>query len=223
MIGAGVIAFVPATPLLSPQVSITGGGVTEVQAAARAVVAGLVGSARTVVVVGQAPEQRDYEGTWDWSGFGVAQRGGAGDRLPRALSVGAWLLDDAGWTGERRYVGVPVDAAPDRCAALGYGLDAQALLVVADGSARRSLKAPGHLDERAQPFDEAVAAALRTADLDALAGLDPALAAELLATGRAGWQVAAAVGAGRAWASELLLHEAPYGVAWLVARWQAAE
>jgi len=218
-----IVAFVPATPLLSPAVSVTDVGVAAVQTAARGVVADLVAAGAGVVVVGEAPEQRDYTGTWDWSGFGIRSRGTPGDALPRALSVGAWLLDDAGWDGPRRFVGVPAATTPDDCAALGRGLDASALLVVADGSARRSLKAPGHLDERAEPFDAAIAAALAGADLPALGALDLGLAAQLLATGRAAWQVAAGACVDRGWEPELLLAEAPYGVAWFVARWRSSE
>jgi hypothetical protein len=48
-----------------------------------------------------------------------------------------------------------------------------------DGSARRSEKAPGHLDPAAAPFDAAVAAALAAGDTTALAALDPAERDEL--------------------------------------------
>ncbi len=70
------------------------------------------------------------------------------------------------------------------------------LLVVGDGAATHTEKAPGHLDERAGPFDAAVAAALRDADPAALAALDPELAAQLLAAGRAPWQVLAGAAGG---------------------------
>ena len=73
-----------------------------------------------------------------------------------------------------------------------------------DGTARRSVSAPGYLDERAAPFDAAVERAVRDGDLPALAALDPALAADLLAAGRPAWQALAgallrraAAGAGR--------------------------
>jgi hypothetical protein len=218
-----IVAFVPATPLLSPDVSVTDTGVAAVRAAARLVVAELVTSGVGIAVVGEAPQRRDYTGTWDWQAFGIPLRGTAGDPLPRALSVGAWLLDDAGFGGERRFVGVPAATTPADCAALGEELSGGALLVVADGSARRSLKAPGHLDERAEPFDAGVAAALSTADLAALTALDPDLAGALLAAGRAPWQVAAAAGRGRVWDAELLLSEAPYGVGWFVGRWTSKD
>ena len=61
------------------------------------------------------------------------------------------------------------------------GADHTAYLVVANGSACRSEKAPGHLDERALGFDEGLDKALRTPDREALADLDDALGAELWA------------------------------------------
>jgi hypothetical protein len=209
-------------------VSVSDIGVADVQAAALAAVRGLVStSPDRVVVIGEAPTAGDHEGSWDWHGFGLPARAGAGPALPRALGVGAWLLDAAGWDGDRRYVGVPVGTPPERCAELGRALGEPsgrlAVLAVADGSARRTLKAPGHLDERAAAFDDRLAAALQSADLEALASVDADLAAELMAAGRATLQVLAGLAAGSTWTAELLCHDAPYGVAWFVARWDADE
>jgi len=53
------------------------------------------------------------------------------------------------------------------------------LLVVGNGSAKRTEKAPGHLDERARAFDDALGAALRAGDLS---DVDLSLAAELWAS-----------------------------------------
>ncbi|MGL5817759.1 MAG: hypothetical protein ACRCYR_09375 [Phycicoccus sp.] len=79
----------------------------------------------------------------------------------------------------------------------GVGTASSALVVVADGSARRGEKAPGHLDERAFAFDDALVAALGGADPAALLALDATRAADLLADGRAPLQVAAAAMARR--------------------------
>src|SRR6185437_11526524 len=64
-----------------------------------------------------------------------------------------------------------------------------AFLVMADGSARRTLKAPGYLDDRAEPFDDEIARALAAVDTKSLAAIDPTAASDLLAAGRAPWQV----------------------------------
>jgi hypothetical protein len=163
--------------------------------------------------------------------------------LPLALGIGARLLDQAGYTGPRTLHGIGEDEPAAACLALGRRLAASAprvaLLAVGDGSARRAASAPGYLDERAAPFDESVERAVRDGDLPAIAALDPALAAALLAAGRPAWQaLAGALSApsapyftgrlpadhrsadGSAAArlqTEVLYSDAPFGVAYLVA------
>ena len=103
----------------------------------------------------------------DLRGFGVdldgpvrrAGRGPAGRRLPLAHTLGAWLLDEAGFAGTRVGVG-PADLGQlvrDLPGPVG-------VLAMGDGSARRTVKAPGYLDDAAGPFDAAVAAALAAGD-----------------------------------------------------------
>lgn len=96
-----------------------------------------------------------------------------------------------------------------------------ALLVMGDGSARRSVKGPGYLDERAQPFDDGVVDALAKAAPKQLAALDLALAAELLVAGAPAW-VAVATLVGGDWHGEVLYADAPYGVMYAVATWLPA-
>jgi aromatic ring-opening dioxygenase LigB subunit len=94
-----------------------------------------------------------------------------------------------------------------------------ALLVMGDGSARRSEHSPVHLHPRAEIFDSTVAAALDLADATTLAALDPELALELQAAGRAPWQVLAGATASADLTGNLLYHAAPYGVGYFVASW----
>lgn len=96
-----------------------------------------------------------------------------------------------------------------------------ALLVLGDGSARRSVTAPGHLDERAASFDAAVAAAMGDGDAEALAELDRDLGASLLATGVPAWRVAGSLLSARSYQATLLADVAPYGVGYFVASWLA--
>lgn len=134
----------------------------------------------------------------------------------QAVEIGRWLLPDA-----RQHV-VPRDLAPDAAADLGRRLVAGAnvgLLVMGDGTACRTEKAPGYLDPRAEGYDAAVARALRDADPAALLVLDPALDDALLVGGRAAWQVLAGAAAGGSWRATLLYDAAPYGVGYFVATW----
>jgi len=141
--------------------------------------------------------------------------------LPLALGIGARLLDEAGYAGPRVLQAVSESARPEDCLAAGAALAALAprvaLLVVGDGSARCTPAAPGYFDERSGPFGASVEAALRDGDMAALASLDAALADDLMATGRAAWQVlAGAVGPRRRVPADVLYSGAPFGVAYYV-------
>jgi aromatic ring-opening dioxygenase LigB subunit len=149
--------------------------------------------------------------------------GAVGPPLAPSLTVAAWLLGRTQVSAPLHACSVSEDAPADRMLGLGRGLaelaDRVTLLVMGDGSACRSVKAPGYLDERAEPFDSAVAVALEDAETDALAGLDDRLAAELQASGRAPWQVLAGAAEGAGLGGRLLYEEAPYGVGYFVASW----
>ncbi|KWX08082.1 hypothetical protein TR74_16585 [Carbonactinospora thermoautotrophica] len=68
-------------------------------------------------------------------------------------------------------------------------------------------------------FDDTVARALAEADAGALERLDAALAEELMAAGRAAWQVLAGAARDAGLRGDLLAYHAPYGVAYFVAAW----
>jgi hypothetical protein len=220
-------AVVPATPLLVPEVA----GFSTAEAALRrhadtAVTRVLCEAPDEVTVVGVGDRTGPQHGQWDWTGFGVPLRASTGPGLQPGLGVGDWLLDRAGWTGRRRHCSVAPDETAERCrgtgAELAAGARRVALLVCGDGTARRSERAPGHLDLRSEPFDADTARALATGDTAALLRLDVGLATALMATGRAPWQVLAGAAQGEDLRAELLHDEAPYGVAYLVAVWLAA-
>ncbi len=93
------------------------------------------------------------------------------------------------------------------------------LVVMADGSACRGEKAPGHLHPDAIPFDDAIDRALREGDVETLATIDPEKAHELWSEGAPGFHVLAEVARGRHVSTDVSYADAPYGVAWWVARW----
>jgi hypothetical protein len=155
----------------------------------------------------------------------------ATDREPRSTRsslgrrVGTHVLDLLGAEADD-VVEVPWDAPVDGCratgGAIGAGPGEVSLVVVADGSARRGEKAPGHLDERAADVDRLIVEALRAADPDGLLTLDPVLCADLLVHGRAPLQVAAAAMAssGRMRCTDLEAED-PFGVLYVTARLDA--
>ncbi|MGL4175794.1 MAG: hypothetical protein ACRCSN_06920 [Dermatophilaceae bacterium] len=193
------VAVVPSAPALLPRYTGRVDAFAELRAAAATVVRAAVAAADRVVVVAATDREPRHS------------------MAPLGQRVGEHLLSLAGARADdvlrgapppehppNALVLVPWDASPTECrvmggelatsgtsSAHGTGRASSALVVVADGSARRGEKAPGHLDERALAFDEALTAALRDADPAALLALDAALAADLLAHGRAPVQVAA--------------------------------
>ena len=208
------MAICPHPPLLVPTVAGAAAFETDDLRAACDLAVGrmLSASPRQVVIIGSdggplglrayapgAPDLPDYD-------------------LPLPLVIGSWLLDRAdAWGAARRLVvvradGSPVGSWPDLSEPTG-------LLVMADGSARRNVKSPGYLDERAEPFDTAVTTALASSDLDLLEGLDVGLAADLLVGGVGPLKALAGLATGADWCAEVLYDAAPYGVQYTVAAW----
>lgn len=237
-------AVCPCPPLLVPAVAAGAAPELDALRAACTDALGVLAAARPDLLVVVGPAEQSGRGPHpegargSFRGFGVdldvrlgrptdtdTRTGPAVEReLPPSLAVAAWLLERTGWSDapiEGLGVGEPL--APERCIAAGRDIAARAgrvaMLVMGDASARRSLKAPGYLDPRAEPFDAEVARALGAADVAALTALDAELAYELKAAGRAPWQVLAGAAEGAGLSGTLLHDTAPYGVGYLVATW----
>lgn len=147
---------------------------------------------------------------------------------PVGVRVGRLLLGLAGWTGRVEELVVPFDANASLVEQQGRSLSDHAgrtlVLVVADGSARRGEKAPGHLDERALAVDETLLRALDEVDPEALLSVDAGLAGELLVSGRAALQVMARAVRGLPNVQGRLLWSGdPYGVMYAVATWEVRD
>ena len=240
-------AVVPSPPLLARDLTGRATVAPELrQACASAVSQLLTGSRPDVVaVVGGGPATRSWppDARLNLFAFGpvlamsrrprnVAASGGGGagvlvgrptpqTQLPLALGIGAGLLDEAGYAGPRALQAIDATASPEDCLSTGARVaelaSRVALLVVGDGSARCTPASPGYFDERAAELGGRVESALRGGDMAALAAIDASLAAELMAGGRAAWQVlAGAVGTQRQAPGDLLYADAPFGVAYYV-------
>lgn len=226
---SAAVAFCPAPPLLHPAVEVRADEATTVlRAACAAAVTDLLAVRPEVVVVvgrGQAPGARLGAGdAGSLRGFGVpldvpfeGRVRPGGRRAPVPHTLGAWLLDQAGFAGTRVGVG------PEDLGQLVQDLPAPvAVLAMGDGSARRSVKAPGYLDDAAGPFDAAVARALEAGDARALHALDPEEGERLLAEGVPVWRAVGAALADRSISARLHHDAAPFGVGYPVASWVAA-
>jgi hypothetical protein len=222
-------ALGPAPPLLVP--ALTGAGpaddaVLALRAASRAAVGELIEAGPEVIaVVGAAGETVGWDPgarlhLADFApGPGATRPGSA--RLPASVGLGSWLLSELGYTGRRLLRSVSAREPADRCAKIGADLAAwperTGLLVLADGSARRGVRAPGYVDPRSAGFDAEVERAVRDGDLGALLAIEAGLACELMATGRPAWQVLAGALSGQVVATEIRYCDDPFGVAYLVA------
>lgn len=221
-------ALCPAPPLLARELTGADPVLPELrQACLDVTLAMLAADPGVVAVVGAADQAASWDerARLDVSGYAPALAAAQPDppapRLPSSIGLGAMLLDQAGFTGRRLLRSVTEDDEAADCGALGARLARAgtrvALLAMADGSARRGLKAPGYLDERSGGFDAEIERALLAGDMAALLAVDAALARDLMATGRPAWQVLAGSMAGRQPTAEVRYSDDPFGVFYLVA------
>lgn len=231
---------VPAAPVLVPQVAR--GAASELDGCRAAMVEAVRGATGApvdrVMVVGAGGVTRRHgasaRGSLRGVGVGLSAEWGSPDgddhSLPLGLTLAAWALSESGWAGPVSGLEVAIDEEPQVCLGLGAGLADEpedvALVVAADGTARRSTQAPGYADDRSIPFDEQWIGALADADPATLARLDAGLATGLMMAGRAPLQVLAGAALamdGAAWTPHLTWRGDPYGVAYAVAWWHRSE
>jgi hypothetical protein len=223
-------AVVPHPPVLVPEVAQGfSPDLDALRAACTTAVSRLYAAgADELLIVGAGPLdslQISSQGSFHAYGLDLAVEGHwdplTQDAVPMTLPflIAAWLLRDRPTVPVRRPVMVGEQGGAPSVGAASR----QAMLVLGDGSASRTPQAPGHFDERAEAYDAAVAQALATADVKALADLDPELSRRLHVAGLPAWQVlaAAAAASGAEYDAELLYDGAPYGVGYFVATWLA--
>ncbi|GAB4584773.1 class III extradiol ring-cleavage dioxygenase family protein [Nocardia sp. IFM 10818] len=154
----------------------------------------------------------------------------ADPELPLPVLIAGWLREQVApdAVAEARLI----DAATSPADCLTFGarlrgeLDAEtepcAVLVVGDGAATLSLKAPRYFDERAESVQAEIDRALTAGDRRALAALDPRLCAELAVAGRPAYQILAGLFDADAADPqvETLYAAAPFGVGYHVSVWR---
>ena len=232
-------ALVPHPPLLLRELGGAQDPVADLRAACLATVRAVVAGAERVAVVGGADTARRWDPTAevDVRRFGAARPRPAGASpppspppspplsLPLSLGVGVRLLAEAGWGGPVVAHSLAWDADGAALEALAVELAAApgrtAVVVLGDGSARRGERAPGYLDERAFPFDDAVAKALADGEAAEIAALDAGLARELMVTGATAFRFLGVLGRQQERRPEaaLTFRDDPFGVSYLAATW----
>jgi hypothetical protein len=218
------VAFCPHPPLLVPDVAQGAAPeLDDLRAACFSAIKAAASVAGSWLVVGAGVHSASHRpnARGSLAGFGVDLELGLGSdasgplELPLGLTIGAWLL--------RATLGADSGASGYSVGPEGGALPLlegdQALLVMGDGSARRSMSAPGYLDERAASFDTAMADALRSGAATRLR-TSAEIGSELLASGPRVWNaVADALGDAAFSTADLFYDAAPYGVGYFVAAW----
>lgn len=238
--------FSPCAPVLVPEL---GGQATADMAELRSAIAQAIRTllnmrTERLLVIGEtdaAGDSRMHAATeWgSFAGFGVAQHVSLGAErcegeptLPASLCVGAYLLAEVAGVGGRAIgpdevlgVSVGADFAGSAVATQVCELVAEhnvGLLVLGEGSARRSRSSPGYFDPRASAFDAALDDALASGRPETLGGIDLVLAQQVQAEGASALVVAAELMLGSSYQATLEYAAEPFGVHYVVSSWTHA-
>ena len=223
------VAFIPAAPLLCPDVDIES-LLADERAASIELVAELQQDADLVVIIGAGNTTTWFEhggigSTRAFGGVSHYEVGSGVDELPQSVTVGASVVVTAGWSGEVQALVIDLQTTAAQREVIAQELlaksEAQRTLVIAvgDGSATRTEKAPGYIQADAVAFDEAINAAIGNADRESILAIEQPTADRLWCRGLPVWQVVANAFAPTQ--SALILESAPFGVNYLVASWRA--
>lgn len=228
-------AVLPHPPVLVPEVASGAAGELEGLRAAchKAVDTVIASDVDRLVVVGGGPGRASFGpgARGGLAGFGVPVEVSvpgappSGELvLPLSATIGCWLLSHGHPSCPVAVDVVAGSTPPQDAAAVGVELAASAvrvgLLVMGDGAATLTPKAPAYVVEGAGQWQREVDQMLGSAAVEAVAALSTDDADRFAARGRAAWQVLAGAARGSAWRGTLLAAEAPYGVGYTVATWQ---
>lgn len=223
------VAFIPAAPLLCPDVDIES-LLADERAASIELVAELQQDADLIVIIGTGASTTWFEqgGIGSTRGFGGVSHYAVGsgvEELPQAITIGASVVVAAGWNGEVKALAIDALTTVEQRKVIAQELLAKSenqrtlIVAVGDGSATRTEKAPGYIQPDALAFDEAITAAIGNADRDSILRIEQSTADRLWCKGLPVWQVVSNAFAPTQ--SALILESAPFGVNYLVASWRA--
>lgn len=192
-------ALVPAAPVLVAELSGHLRPAATPREAARRAIAGLIATKPDVIVVvaeGDGDETFDSTSALHLHRLGGMHRDdyAPGSRtLPVPLAIGAALLRDAGWAGPTSYQVVDAATTPVDARARGEDLVAGdqrvGLLLLGNGSACCTPKAPGSLHPDAESFNAALLNAIVSGDREAVLAWTPEAFATQLSDARVPLQV----------------------------------
>lgn len=220
-------ALVPAAPVLVPGIGGTSDPAAEQRAAALAVVRAMIESrVDRVVVIAEGDRDEEFE---DSEPLGLHRLGGlpgafppVDERqrmLPLPLAIGASLLREAGWQGATAFH--LVDRALSLSDAAQRGHDLQSLpqraglLLLGNGSACSSAKAPGSFHPDAEAFNSRLQEMVSAAESEQIASLTADQCREQLSDIRVPLQMLS--GACEEWQADIRLAQEFQGVLYVCA------
>lgn len=220
-------ALVPAAPVMVPELSGSLHPAAEPHEAMLRAVGGLLDAGPEHIVViaeGEGDATFGTDATWALHrlGGGRAQPGeGAGAVLPIPLALGASMLRQAGWTGSVEYRSIQHGAPASNAFALARDLIASprriGLLLLGNGSACSTEKAPGSLHPEAGAFNAELLRVIGSGDLAQLRLLEPSTFVDQRSDAWLPLQVLAEVSAGRSVAARVDFADDFRGVFYLCA------
>ncbi|MFZ4486131.1 MAG: hypothetical protein ACOYO9_06040 [Candidatus Nanopelagicales bacterium] len=223
--------LVPAAPVLVPGLSGNAVPAPEARTAALGVIKRLIQAGPDeVVVLAEADREGSFDGSAPWDlhrlggmpAVGDPGAGGSYDqRLPVSLAIGASMLRDAGWTGSTSFQGLERTMSSDAATEVGRHLGATprsvGLLLLGNGSACCTAKAPGSLHPRASAFNEALLAMIQQGNLAAMMELSADETADQLSDIRVPLQVFAGATSPRQFLGSIAFAEEFAGVQYICA------
>ena len=203
-------ALVPAAPLLVPGLNGHTMPAPEVRAAALEAIQRMIDAGvDEVIVLAEADRDGLFDSTAPWGlhrigGMHTLSEPGAGvtfdQLLTVSLAIGASVLRDAGWTGTTSFYALERTMSADAAAEVGRGLEATrrsvGLLLLGNGSACCTEKAPGSFHPQAETFNATLLTVIRQGDRAAMMELSAHDTADQLSDVRVPLQVFAGATSG---------------------------
>jgi len=221
------VALVPAAPVLVAELSGRLCPASAPREAARSVIEQLISCAPDVIVMvaeGDHTEMFDNSAAMHLHRLGGMHRDdyAPGARiLPIPLAIGAALLRDAGWFGPTQYQLLDASTAAVEAAKAGRELaDVEprvGLLLLGNGSACTTPKAPGSFHPQAQEFNTEFVRAITEGDMSSILAWTAEQFAEQLSDVRVPLQVMAGAVDGKSWPWSISFAEEFQGVFYLCA------
>lgn len=174
------VALVPAAPVLIPELTGSSSVADEPRRHAHNVIRQLIETGpNQIIVVSEGDSDAEFDESSSWGLHRIRGASsiahGSTNSLPISLAIGASLLHESGWKGSVLYRALdrsmPTAQATEWAETLSHSMDDVGILLLGNGSARSTMKAPGSLHPNAEEFNDGLISVVKTRDRDAMMSL----------------------------------------------------